>query len=86
MKLTGDQLKFLARFSKSPDGRALVSILQAKLGETEVKLRTLEGAELHRQQGRAQQLDELLTDIDEAQARLIRNASTTPPSYRPDAQ
>ena len=86
MKLSGDQLAFLARFSKSPDGRALQQILEAKLAEVDVKLRTTEGAEMHRQQGRAQELAEILTDITEAVTRLTRNVSTTPRLYRPDAQ
>lgn len=85
MKLSGEQLQFLARFSKSPDGRALLMILEAKLAEVEVKLRTQEGAELHRQQGRAQQIDDLVSDITEAGQRLVRNVSTAPP-YRHDVQ
>lgn len=86
MKLSSDQLGFLARFSKSPDGRALQQILEAKLAEADAKLRTTEGAELHRQQGRAQELVEILADIAEASTRLTRNVSTAPRPYRLDAQ
>lgn len=80
MKLSGDQLAFLARFSQSPDGRALLLILEAKLAEVDVKLRILEGAEVHRQQGRAQQLDELMSDITEARQRLARSATSATPN------
>lgn len=86
MQLSSDQLAFLARFSKSPDGRALLQILEAKLAEVEVHLRRQDGAELHRSQGRAIQLDELMADIGDAQTRLARNAASVPRSTRHVAQ
>jgi hypothetical protein len=75
MRLTSAQLEFLARFSKAPEARLLVQLLQAKLGDRESKLRTAVGEEVYRAQGRALELDELIADILEAQARLTRSAS-----------
>lgn len=76
MRLTTQQLQFLARFAKSPDGREMVDLLKAKLAEREKSLRTQTGEEIYRQQGRAVELDEILLDIAEAQTRLSR---TQPP-------
>ena len=72
MRLSSADLLFLARFSKSPDGQALLKILEAKLAEVHAGLRTHDGTALYRDQGRAQQLDEIMSDITEATARLDR--------------
>lgn len=79
MRFTTEQLTFLARFSKSPDGRQVVDILNAKLAEVEKGLRSATGEEIYRQQGRALELDELLADIKDATAKLTR----LPPAARP---
>ena len=76
MQLSASQLEFLARFSKSPDGRMLVTIYEAKLAEVDSKLRSGEGAVHHQNQGRAQQLSELLSEIAEAEPRLNRSKLT----------
>lgn len=60
MTLTGDQVAFLDRLSKSPDGRLLLSMYQADLAELDVKLRRLSGEALSQAQGRAQQLEEMI--------------------------
>lgn len=73
MHLSSEQLQFLARFSKTPDGRFLLSVLQAKLAEREQKLRTAAGEEVYRNQGRALELDELIADIAKAEQKLTRN-------------
>lgn len=80
MRLSEPQLLFLARFAKSPDGREFLDLYRAKLAEVESKLRTCDGAEVHRQQGRAQQLDELIVDITKASEKLTasRSASQSP--------
>ena len=80
MHLSESDLRFLARFAKSPEGKEFTVLLQAKLGDVEGKLRITEGAELHRQQGRAQQIDELLTDITDAGKKL--NAAQSAPRPR----
>jgi hypothetical protein len=80
MRLDNEQLEFLARLSKAPEGRALLTILQAKLRDRESKLRTTAGEEVYRYQGRALELDELIADIEEAQARRTRAAA--PPTSR----
>lgn len=75
MRLDNEQLEFLARLAKAPEGRTLLSILQAKLRDRESKLRSTSGEEVHRYQGRALELDELIADITEAQARRTRAAA-----------
>lgn len=80
MQLTRPQLEFLAGLSKSPTGRALVDLIQAKLAHADRELRTASGEEVFRAQGRAQALDEFLTDIAEASTRLERNQQVRRPS------
>lgn len=77
MSLNREDLDLLRRLAKTPDGKALVLILEKKLSERDEKLRTATGEELYRAQGRAQELAELLSDIAEADTRLKR---TTPPT------
>jgi hypothetical protein len=80
MRLSNEQLEFLARLNKAPEGRLLLTLLQAKLRECEANLRTKTGEEVYRAQGRALELDELIADITEAQARLTR--TVRPPTSR----
>jgi len=72
MNLTSDQLAFLARFAKSPDGRTIVDILSGHLESTDRKLRAAVGEETFRQQGRAQQLAELIDMVVKAEVTLNR--------------
>ena len=44
MQLSGTQLQFLSRLSKSPDGQMLLQVLQAKLAESDAKLRSATGS------------------------------------------
>jgi hypothetical protein len=77
MQLTTDQLQFLARLSKSPDGRFLVTnYIEPKLAEADGKLRTARGEDIFRAQGAATALAELLADIASAEKRLNQAAST----------
>lgn len=80
MHLNGEYLDFLARFAKSPEGRVLLGLLQAKLRERETKLRAAAGEEVYRVQGRALELDELIADITSAQLKLNRTSPTLPAS------
>jgi hypothetical protein len=65
MRLTSEDLEFLARFAASPDAKKLCEILRADLKDTEMKL--------YRQQGHAQRLDKLLADIEGASMKLVRS-------------
>lgn len=74
MHLSKDDLAFLARLSKSPDGRQLLRMLQAKQAECNEKLRATTGEEVLRWQGRALAVDEMIADIAQAEQKLTRNA------------
>jgi len=69
MTLTPDQLQFLARFSKSPEGKFLVSMYEAELAEVDGKLRRATEADIYRLQGRASQLDEMIGRIKTAESK-----------------
>lgn len=70
MRLTESNLLFLARFAKLPEGKEFLELLRAKLDETSQKLRTADGPELHRQQGRAQELDDWIEALTDSQRKL----------------
>lgn len=76
MHLNGTQLQFLSRLSKTPDGLMLLQVLQAKLAESDAKLRSANGEEVYRAQGRAQAFAEMIGDITSADDKLTRNASS----------
>lgn len=78
MKLSGEQLQFLGRFSKSPDGQFLLTILRAKLAERDEALRKTSGEDVYRTQGRALELDELVADITDANEKLNRLRLSVP--------
>lgn len=69
MTLTGEQIAFLARFSKTPEAKFLLSMYEAELHELDVKLRTARGEDIYRAQGRASQLDEMVKCIKNAEAK-----------------
>lgn len=72
MGLSTNDLEFLRRFARMPEGKALVDLLQRNLAETDVKLRTTIGDELLRTQGRAQLMAELIDQVTKAEATLAR--------------
>ena len=76
MRLSHDQLVFLARFSKSPDSRPWLELLEARLAECEAKLRTSIGEAVYREQGCALVLDELIAHITKAPSELNRAMAT----------
>jgi hypothetical protein len=78
MKLSGTQLGFLARLSKSPDGQLLLELFKARLAENDAALRAAPADTILRAQGRAMELSEIIADITEAQTRLTRNQQTAP--------
>ena len=78
MHLNGTQLQFLSRLSKTPDGLMLLQVLQAKLAESDAKLRSAIGEEVYRAQGRAQAFAEMIGDLTSADDKLTRNAPLSP--------
>jgi hypothetical protein len=70
MTLTSEQLLFLARFSKSPEGKALVSMYEAELAEVDGKLRKAVGEDIYRLQGRASQIEEMVDRIMTAESKV----------------
>lgn len=81
MHLDSNDLAFLARLNKSPEGRQLVKLLQAKQAECNEKLRTTTGEEVLRWQGRALAIDEMLDDLATAERKLTRSKpSVTSPT------
>lgn len=77
-KLGTEELQFLARLSKSPDGHALLNLLRAELADLDKKLRKATGDDTVRLQGRAQQVDELIVAIESASTTLNRSRTTQP--------
>lgn len=63
MRLAQDQVEFFERFAKSPEAAKLRQMLQAELDDGHKKMRTLEGAEMHRAQGAAILLDTLIANL-----------------------
>lgn len=77
MKLDTSHLQFLARLSKSPDGRFLVTnILEPLLAEADATLRVARGEDIFRAQGAATALIGLITSISTAEQQLNRVAQT----------
>lgn len=72
--MTNDDLLFLARFARTPDGQALLRILEAKLASVMETLLKADGNDAYRYQGRARQIQELRDDIAGAEASLARLA------------
>lgn len=77
--LNTPELEALRRYARLPEGRGLILILEKKLEASDVLLRTLSGEHLHRQQGRSQQLQELLDEIGGADKVLKRQEMTKRP-------
>lgn len=80
MTLTSEQLHFLARFWKSPEGKFLVSMYEAELAEVDVKLRKATGDDIYRLQGRASQLEVMIERIknSDSNATSKRSAPLVP--------
>ncbi len=58
MRLTAQQLEFLARLGKSPEGALLQAMMKAEIDDVNVQLRSATGETLYRAQGRAAFLDD----------------------------
>jgi hypothetical protein len=72
MKLNTQQLQFLARLSKSPDGAMLVQLLRDMVHDHDKAARTARGEDVHRSLGAADGLDKLIADIMGAGQSLAR--------------
>lgn len=70
VKLEQIELQVLARINASPDGAILRQILTRRLADSDEANRKLEGPELHRSQGRAQELALLLADLTGARDKV----------------
>jgi hypothetical protein len=71
MQLNQQQLEYLARLGRAPDGLMLKQLCRAWIDEANGHLRTKSGEHLTREQGRAVMLDELMRYLD--------GLPTTPP-------
>lgn len=60
MRLNAEQVQFFERFAKSGEAAFLRKALSDVLEDCHGRLRTLEGAAMHRAQGEAQLLDTLI--------------------------
>lgn len=77
MHLTDDDLAFLARFAKTPDGEYLGRLLTRAQGGIDTQLRTASGEVLFRLQGRAQQLEDTVKWVSGRSSVVVRRP---PPS------
>jgi hypothetical protein len=80
MRLNENDLLFLERFAKTPEGQAYLELLDRNLAHVSLELRTLTGEDLYRAQGKAVLLDVLTGDLRGAGKRASRGAS---PGLRP---
>ena len=70
VNLSPTELQVLARLNASPDGVMLKEILTKRLAAHDAANRKLDGPELHRSQGRAQELALLLDDLTGAREKF----------------
>lgn len=73
-----EDLEFLRRFARMPEGRVLVELLHRKLTDADRRLRTAIGEDVLRSQGRAQLLAELIDDVTKAGMKLDRATGGRP--------
>jgi hypothetical protein len=84
VNLSEIELQVLERLNSSPDGQILKQILARRLAEQDTRCRTLDGPDLHRSQGRAQELALLLDDLNGARQKLeARGTQQGAPARRP---
>jgi len=85
MRLTAQQLEFLARLGKSPEGQLLQAMIKAEIDDTNEQLRTLAGEHLYRAQGKAVHLDgfakHLAAPLFQPQTRLRQAAPTASDAF-----
>ena len=82
-RLDNDQLLFLARLAKSPDGKMLLDLLRARLTARDSELRDAPEGGVLQAQGRAKEVADLIGDIESALTKLERNGLGAPQRLRP---
>jgi len=75
LQLREEQVEFLARLNKSPEGQALLAILNMLQGELDAALRKARGEDIYRAQGAAEQVDVIISMLTTAQLKLERRAT-----------
>lgn len=80
MSFTNAQLAEISRYARLPEGQLFVQLLQMRLAEHDRHLRTASGEELFRTQGKAQAVQQLIDDIEQAGTRLQRAQGSRPPT------
>lgn len=83
MSFTNAQLAEISRYARLPEGQLFVQLLQMRLAEHDRHLRTASGEELFRTQGKAQAVQQLIDDIEQAGTRLQRAQGSRSPT-RPE--
>lgn len=76
--LTDQEIAALYRINAGVDGQILRQLLERRLSEAEAVLRTTEGAEMHRTQGRAIELEQLVVDLFGARQKLDQQRLAPP--------
>jgi hypothetical protein len=76
--LSNEELQFLARLAKLPEGRRYMQYLSSRLADADQELRGALSEYVLQAQGRARTLWELLKDLQEAEARLERANGSRP--------
>lgn len=70
MTLSDEQIRALANIAVGRDGEIFRRMLESMLQLSDATCRTAEGPELHRAQGRSQQIVALLKALDDAKQRM----------------
>lgn len=79
MQLNTQQLEYLARLGRAPEGQMLKQLCQAWVDEANGNLRTKSGEHLLREQGRAVMLDEFMRYLEGLAAAPLRDQSRNRP-------
>lgn len=77
--LTEIELQVMSRLASGPDGQILIEALKKRLADRDAQLRKLDGPDLHRAQGRAVEIAELLDDLTGARKKLEQPRHRTGP-------
>lgn len=73
--LNKDELEFMGRLARSPDGQMLRNILEKRLEVYNYDCRRLDASALHRTQGRAQELEDLFMLFETGQKHIANRVN-----------